>query len=133
VKRITVVYDGYCGLCRAAMENIHRRYGAKVIGVDFRTVDLKEIHPELTEQALEASLHVVDENRVYRGAGALVRIGRLHPVWRRMVWLYALPPVRWMADALYDWVASHRIALSRVLGLQAACEDGACTVHHRRK
>ncbi|WP_051375354.1 thiol-disulfide oxidoreductase DCC family protein [Alicyclobacillus pomorum] len=133
MKPITVLYDGHCGLCRAAMGNIRKRYGANVIGVDFRTVDLKEIHPELTEQALEASLHVVDENRVYRGAGALVRIGRLHPVWRKIVWLYAVPPVRWMADAAYGFVARHRFALSRVFGRTSACEDGSCTVHHPRK
>ncbi len=133
MKHITVVYDGHCGLCRAAMENIRKRYGAKVVGVDFRTVDLKEIHPELTEQALEASLHVVDENRVYRGAGALVRIGRLHPVWRKLVWLYTVPPVRWMTDAAYSFVARHRFALSRVLGRISACKDGACTVHRPRK
>ncbi len=44
----------------------------------------------------------------YEGAAAANRILRELPRWRWFARLYAVPPLRWIEDRVYAWVASHR-------------------------
>lgn len=70
-------------------------------------------------------LHAVDAvGRVFRGARAVAEIGRrLGPGWRVLGAVTAYPPVRWVADLVYRWVAKNRHRLGP--------SDGACAINDR--
>jgi predicted DCC family thiol-disulfide oxidoreductase YuxK len=44
----------------------------------------------------------------YAGAAAANRVLRELPGWRWFAGLYSVPPVRWLEDKVYQWIAAHR-------------------------
>lgn len=126
-----VIFDGHCAICRASIAKIQKMFGEQVLPVDFRAVPPQEIHPELNEERCKARMHVLADGRVYGGAGAMARILRLHRGLRLIVWLYDVPPVGWLAEQAYAWVARNRFRLSKWLGQDVPeCTD-ACSIHKR--
>jgi predicted DCC family thiol-disulfide oxidoreductase YuxK len=69
---------------------------------------------------------IMADGRVYGGAEAINRA--LWTVWwaRPWVWLYYLPGLRQLEDALYRWVARHR---GRFPGITPGC-DAEFDCHH---
>jgi predicted DCC family thiol-disulfide oxidoreductase YuxK len=126
-SRLTILYDRDCGICGLTARSLRRwdRRGR------FAIVPLQEAghsrDPRLAEAAtayaLEDELHVVDEaGRVAAGGDAALAIidalpgGPLFRPWA------ALPPVRGLARLAYAWVALHRRAIGRRLGLELECQ-----------
>ncbi len=67
----------------------------------------------------------------------MARLVRAVPVVGVVGWLYLVPGLRQVADALYGWVSAHRQDISRRLGWDASgadvgCEDGSCELPRRR-
>ena len=57
--------------------------------------------------------------RKFGGAAAINRVlEELGGGWAFLVALYRLPPVRWIEDQVYGWVADHRAWLSRLWGVE---------------
>lgn len=129
-KPLLVVFDGHCPICRATMIKLERMYGDRILGMDFRIVPPQDIHPALTEEGCQARMHVVEGDRVYGGAAAVVRLARLHPVYRYPVVFYYVPPIGWLAERIYGWVSRNRFRISKWLGLkqEVECTD-ACMIH----
>ena len=129
-KPLLVVFDGHCPICRATMKKLERMYGERILGMDFRIAAPQDIHPSLTEEGCQARMHVVEGDRVHGGAEAVVRLARMHPVYRIPVLLYYVPPIGWMAERLYAWVSRNRFRISKLLGLkqEVECTD-ACMIH----
>ena len=68
----------------------------------------------------------------------MARLVRAVPVVGVVGWLYLVPGLRQVADALYGWVSAHRQEISRRLGWDApggdaVCEDGSCELPPRRE
>ncbi|MBI3242130.1 MAG: DUF393 domain-containing protein [Chloroflexi bacterium] len=59
----------------------------------------------------------------FAGAAAANRVlAELSGLWPALAALYALPPVRWIEDCLYRWVAENRARLSGFWGATPECE-----------
>ncbi|MFD2169019.1 thiol-disulfide oxidoreductase DCC family protein [Tumebacillus lipolyticus] len=128
---LQVIYDGHCALCRASMKRIQAMLGERVSPVDFRSVPPEQIHPELREESCKARMHLLDGEKLYGGAEAMVRILQLHRGYRLIVWLYYLPPIGWLAERMYEYVARNRFRLSKWLGSDVPeCTD-ACSIHRK--
>jgi len=70
----------------------------------------------IAAETLELVAVVPDGRRWVQAAAvnrALVEVGGL---WATVGRLYGVPPVRWVEDAVYAWVARHRAGLARFWG-----------------
>jgi predicted DCC family thiol-disulfide oxidoreductase YuxK len=129
---MTVVYDGACALCTSSAVGLQRRFGpGRVRLLDLQAPGAMAAHPSLrgvTREAAMQRMHVVlPDGRVVAGAEAVARIaaGVRWVGW--LAFLYYLPGVRQVADALYRFVARHRY---RLFGKrQPPCEGGTCHLH----
>ena len=69
------------------------------------------------DQARRAAWLVAPDGRRWEGAAAAGRVLTLLPGWRAMGRLLLLPGIRWLATAVYRWVAGHRGLVSRWTGV----------------
>ncbi len=119
-----LLYDGHCRFCIHQMERLARwlppgGYQA----LDFQQPGVLERFGVSRDQAMRA-LHFVDaRGRVYAGAEAAVRAVGLRPL-GKVAYLYFVPGLRQLADAIYKIVARNRY---RIAG--KTCEDGTCALH----
>jgi predicted DCC family thiol-disulfide oxidoreductase YuxK len=137
-ETLTVLYDGGCGFCTR-----QARLAARVAGlhrtrlVSTATPGVRERYG-LTADGVRRQLYVSDgAGRLWGGAGAVARLVRAVPVVGVVGWLYLIPGLRQVADALYGWVSAHRQDISRALGWDASaegvlCQDGSCEPPRRR-
>lgn len=111
---ITVVYDGECPFCRAAVEFAERRDPECRLRCVVSSSPEGESELAGGDAAVERTsggaprrLVAVEGGQVYTGSTAALRIaGHLKRPWRWLRIFLLLPrPVR---DAVYDWVARHR-------------------------
>lgn len=71
------------------------------------------------QQCMEAAWFVDERGRAFRGAAAINEaFRRLGGVFRMASWLYRVPGLRQIEDAIYVWVARNRW---RLPGSTAAC------------
>jgi predicted DCC family thiol-disulfide oxidoreductase YuxK len=135
---VTAIYDGNCVIC-----NTTRRV---VRALDwFRRVEFLDLHdtealddryPWLARGPLMGEIHVVDaERRVFRGFYGTRRMLRAVPLGWPLWALLRLPILgTWLGPRVYAFIARHRYAINRLLGVdratiereEAACDDGAC-------
>jgi predicted DCC family thiol-disulfide oxidoreductase YuxK len=142
-RAVLVIYDGDCGIC-----NDIRRWWSRLDwdrALEWRTLQsgIGAAHG-IERRALEESMHVVVDDRVYRGFGASKMILLHNPAmylalavlialppeswrtWRRLVVAVALafffPAFSFVGEAVYRWVARNRHRFS---------SSGACSVDVR--
>jgi len=117
--RPTVLFDGVCNLCNAAVLFVIDRDPAGYFR--FAALQSDEGQRLLAEHGHRApdlsSVLLVDGGRVYARSTAALRVARrLTGLWPLLYVFLAVPrPVR---DAVYDWVARNRY---RWFGRQDAC------------
>jgi predicted DCC family thiol-disulfide oxidoreductase YuxK len=81
--------------------------------------------PGLSEGDCDRALQFVREDgRAFAGTEGIVRVLARRAL-LALVWLYYLPGLRQAADALYRWVAAHRMRLPG----GAACSEELCGLH----
>lgn len=88
-----------------------------------RRYGLTRAQADRTAWAIDAS------GRIYSGAAAVNHVlAVLGNPWRWLAALYRLPPLRWLEDRLYRWVAQNRHRLSALWSTTPECEQrgGAC-------
>ena len=108
-----VLYDGNCPVCRGAVDRLRAwdREG-RLSFVSAQDPAVASRFPEVSPEDLRESLHVVDsQGRTWRGARAVEALVRILPGWRWAGWLFRLPLVRPLAEAVYRWVARNRYRL----------------------
>ena len=79
----------------------------------------------LTNAETDRAAWAIDaEGQRWEGAAAVNRALRLlDGLWPLVGALYAVPPIRWVEDRAYAWVARHRTLLSRLWGTAPPCDD----------
>jgi predicted DCC family thiol-disulfide oxidoreductase YuxK len=116
--RPVLVYDGDCGFCSSCVEFVERRVPttAEIIPWQFTNLDALGT---TAQQAQYELVWVHPSGRVDGGAQAVAHllIDAGGP-WRPLGRLLRVPPVRWMAHAVYRLVADNR---HRLPGGTPAC------------
>ncbi|HUG48393.1 MAG TPA: DUF393 domain-containing protein [Candidatus Limnocylindria bacterium] len=120
-KRLTVLYDGDCGLCSLIVQllrelDLHGRLEFVPLQHARRHVARPELAAAAEQYPLAESIHVMhDDGRVSAGGDALLHIlemlpaGRLFWPWR---WLPGLPA---LLELAYGAVARRRGGISRLI------------------
>jgi predicted DCC family thiol-disulfide oxidoreductase YuxK len=123
--RPILLYDGRCRICVREAGRLSRWVGGRVRLESFRDPEVLARHPDLTPEACEAAIHLVEPGgRVSRGAEAVARALGLRPLLRPLAWLYRLPGLRQLMDVGYRTVARNRFRLGG-----ETCADDACRLH----
>jgi predicted DCC family thiol-disulfide oxidoreductase YuxK len=108
-ERVTLIYDGSCGLCRdtVALVRAWDRDGA-LDTVPFQ--DRARVAAfGIALPALAAAMHLVlPDGRVFAGADAAPEILARLPGKRWLAAPFRLPGARWCARRVYRWVAARR-------------------------
>ncbi len=119
-----VIYDGRCRFCRTQAARLARVAGP-TITTRAADPDLLTRFPGLTyERCMREIILVAPSGRIYGGAEAITRalyLGR--PRLGALGLVYYVPPVGWLANRVYRFVARHRYLLG---GKHTACEGDLC-------
>ena len=98
--RPVLVYDGHCRLCVAQVERLARLVRGRVRLESFRDPGVLAQH-RLTEEACETAIQLVEPDGTIRaGAAAIARTLRLRPVLAPLGWLYELPGLGRLLEAI---------------------------------
>lgn len=135
---LNAIYDGQCVICNTTKRLV------KVLDW-FNRVDFLDLHqhaivaqrfPFIDQQAAMGEIHVVDdENRVFAGFAGTRRLARALPLAWPLYILLRLPIIgNWIGPAVYRFIARHRYAINRLLGVdlsqqqgtEGACKDDFC-------
>ncbi|RMH12797.1 MAG: DUF393 domain-containing protein, partial [Gemmatimonadetes bacterium] len=125
VGRLTVVYDGDCGMCQRSVEVLRRwDHGGSLEIVASQAPGVRERFPWIPPRAYERSLQVVDgEGTTWSGAAAFEVILNALPRRRWLAWIFRVPFARPVAERVYRSIAARRARISEWLGAPA-CELG---------
>jgi lipase maturation factor 1 len=112
--RPTLIYDGECGFCRAAVDRVRRWDREQRLAL----IPLQDVARVaafgIPLTALAAAMHLVlPDGRVFAGADAAPELLRLLPGKRWLAWLWRLPGVPPLARWVYAWIAARRRCLVR--------------------
>lgn len=134
LPRLTVVYDGECHLCLAAVDKLRRvPVRAELTFVPLQSIASGEVKPwrgidDVPVSELSAQLHVTDERGLrFSGADGVLKLMSLAA---GLAWLAALgklPGLRRIVKAAYRLAARHRY---RLFG-RISCSDGVCSLPRR--
>jgi predicted DCC family thiol-disulfide oxidoreductase YuxK len=119
------VFDGTCGFCTRS---------ARWLKARDRSGRIEMIHAQapgargcfgLSPAETDRAAWVFDRiGRRWEGAAAINRALReLGGPWMALGALYALPPLRWVEERVYRWVARNRALLSRLWGATPPCDE----------
>jgi len=116
-----LVFDGDCAFCTSSARWIERRFARPVSVVPWQRLDLGPLG--LADQDVVTAAWWVDTaGRTYRGHRAIAQALRAsRGGWRWAGALIDVPPVSWMARAVYWLVARYR---HRLPGGTPACRLG---------
>lgn len=119
MDRPVLIFDGECGFCRRSVARARRITGERVEFLAQQDLACARRFPKLESGRLAESVHLVEpDGRVCRGAEAMFRTVSVNPRWawlkrryERSAWFASL------CEAVYAWVARHRVFMSRVTRL----------------
>jgi predicted DCC family thiol-disulfide oxidoreductase YuxK len=107
-ERVTLIYDGECGLCRRAVDRVRAwdRSG-RFTYVAFQDPAVERFGIALP--ALAAAMHLVlPDGRVFAGADAVPQILRRLPGKGWLAWMFVVPGVLPVARRAYRRIAERR-------------------------
>ena len=127
-RPLSLLYDGSCRFCIAGSARLARLAAPGVV----RRVSSKDEaemarFPASVREGIGGALQLVSaDGEIASGAAAVSRVLATRRGWRLITWLYWVPGIRQVTDALYRVVARNRYRISRITGKQEACETGTC-------
>ncbi|NEA22476.1 thiol-disulfide oxidoreductase DCC family protein [Actinomadura bangladeshensis] len=117
-ERPVLVYDGDCGFCTSSVRFLERHVPVRATVIAFQFADLDALGTT-AERAQHEVLWVDRAGRVSGGAEAIGRmLTAAGGIWRVPGVVMRVPPVSWVAHAVYRLVANNR---QRMPGGTAAC------------
>lgn len=118
-----VLYDDHCPLCTFQMRLLTWLDWCNTLSlVPISSPPAMLAAPSLTREDMLAAIHcVTPAGKIYRGARAIRFAGMRMPLLVPLALFLWIPGVIWVAEKFYQWVANHRLVLSRVFGCKEAC------------
>jgi len=113
-----MIFDGDCGFCRCWIDRWHRNTGDRIEYIASQEPEVRRQFPEIPQSAYETSVQYVEtDGAVYHGAEAVLRSRTVTgKTW--LVWIYYhMPGARLIFEFAYSFIASHRVAFSRLSSL----------------
>jgi predicted DCC family thiol-disulfide oxidoreductase YuxK len=126
-RRLKLLYDGECPICRREAQWLKRRdRDGRLVLEDISALGFDPSRYGLTRQEAMEVLHgVLPDGRIVRGVEAVRQAYQAIG----LGWLVAptrLPVVRWVLDRMYGAFARNRAGLGRWLG--RGCQSGVCSI-----
>lgn len=116
--RAILIFDGDCGFCTTSAQFIERRIPTGAEVRPFQYTDLAALGTTEARASYEV-LWVDEHGRIFGGAQAVARLLiDAGGFWRPLGHLATIPPIRWIAHAVYRLVAKYR---HRLPGGTPAC------------
>jgi predicted DCC family thiol-disulfide oxidoreductase YuxK len=119
-----LIYDGHCHFCRRQALRLSAWSGVRLRLESFHDPGVLERYPKLTRQSCEEAMQLVrPDGEIFSGAAAAAEALRLNPVFRWVAWIYYVPGIKQLSDAIYRWIAKNRYRFG------GTCTDGSCAHH----
>lgn len=108
-----LLYDGECGLCRAAADWIRERDRRGDIRlIPYQDPERVQLFPQLDPEKMEKEIHLIfADGRMVVGAAAFAEILSLLPRTRWLGMILRLPVLRSIAERVYHYIARNRYRL----------------------
>jgi predicted DCC family thiol-disulfide oxidoreductase YuxK len=110
----TVVYDGFCRVCRRIVRTLGRwdRKGELEI-IPSQTPGVGDRFPWIPAEAYRESIQLIDHRtgEAWQGAAAMERVIDALPKGRLITWIFSIPLARPLAERFYRWFARNRYHL----------------------
>jgi len=135
--RAVVIFDGTCGFCTWSVLLLERPLGIRVTAVPYQWLSDAALAALGTSRAeCRAAVQFIDRNGTrWGGADAINALLRDHPLFGLAVrGMMRLPPVARFEHRAYAWIATHREAISKLLGTRGYAlikDDDAGAPPHR--
>lgn len=113
-RSYTVVYDGFCNVCKRLVHMLTKWDGGKLLEIlPSQTPGLHARFPWIPSRAYLESVQVIESRtgRTWQGAAALEQILDIMPKGKLLSWVFSIPLVRPLAEKLYRWFARNRYKL----------------------
>lgn len=113
-----LIFDGDCGFCTAAVNFLRRWVKPQCEILPWQQLDLS--HYPVTQQECEVAVQFIASNgSVCAGAQAIMSTLRTSATpWPTLAKIATVPPLPWLADLSYHFLAQHR---HRLPGATPAC------------
>ncbi|MBN2410545.1 DUF393 domain-containing protein [candidate division KSB1 bacterium] len=117
MNKMTIIYDGQCGLCQGSITWIKdRALPGQFEFIACQSAERKTRFPEITTgECLSALQLILADRRILSGADAIPEILTGLKGWRWLEKCLRLKPVRYISPIVYSFVAKHRNFLACVL------------------
>lgn len=117
-----VLYNHDCPVCRAEITHYADYAGREGLAIGFDDLNRVDLGMwGVTADQAARRLHVVHAGRVTSGIPAFIALWQQMPRYRWLAWIVALPGIRHIATAIYDYVlapALYRTHLRRMRQMQ---------------
>lgn len=112
-KTATMLYDGDCGFCMRFIKRWQKSTGDKIRYEPYQEALPK--FPQVTEKACQDAVQLIlPDGSVLSGAHAVFAALGLAGRLKVLHWLYEyLPLFGRISELIYQWIAHHRLSLSR--------------------
>ena len=119
-----VIFDGHCVFCRRSTDRLRWLLRDDTVEyLSYRDPQALRRFPGLAEEECDLAMQLVaPDGRMFAGAEAAARALVRRP-WFFGAWLYFVPPIRWLSDAIYRRIAARRFGN---IGRSSECDDAAC-------
>lgn len=126
--RPVLLYDGSCRFCIAGKTRLLRLAApGSITPVNSKDPGALARYPQVSDAAANRALQLVHpDGRVDSGAAAICSVLETRPAWRTLTWLYRVPGIRQLTDALYAVIARNRYRIAGRAGAGSPCDSGAC-------
>jgi predicted DCC family thiol-disulfide oxidoreductase YuxK len=120
-REYTVVYDGYCNVCKRLVGLLDKWDRNRILEVvPSQKAGIPARFPWIPTRAYTESVQVIrsSDGKTWQGAAALEQILDILPKGKFLSWVFSIPFIRPLAEKLYRWFARNRYRL----GCGAHCQ-----------
>ena len=131
IERPVVLFDGHCTFCTQQAGNLRKFARSDALEMrDFQADGALDAFPGVTyDQCMQAMQLIKPDGRVYSGFEAAVHAVATRRIIGWVAYLYYVPGLKQLFDALYRVIARNRYELIKKQVDEHGCDGGTCSLH----